>query len=94
VRALAGATGTPVGVPGDGRRPHAVEGVPFGSTVLLYTDGLLGDGHRPPDEVLGALAGVLATAGPDPEGVLDAVAAAVVDRDRADDVALLVVTLD
>jgi len=40
-RAGTGAVGVPIGVPADQDRPHHALSVPAGSTLLLYTDGLV-----------------------------------------------------
>ena len=41
VRLLTGATGVPIGVPAPEHRTHQSSTVPVGTTVLLYTDGLI-----------------------------------------------------
>lgn len=61
-----------------------------GSTVLLYTDGLVERRGRPLDEGLRLLAASATVSGDDPEGLVDSVLASLIGNDeRPDDIALL-----
>ena len=61
-----------------------------GSTILLYTDGLVERHGVPLDEGLGRLADIAAVAGDDPEELVDSVLAALIgDNERPDDIAVL-----
>jgi PAS domain S-box-containing protein len=64
--------------------------IPAGSLLALYTDGLIGAGHRDVDEGLQALCTVLAAGGPSLETTCDTVLHAMLDGQPADDIALLV----
>jgi GAF domain-containing protein/anti-sigma regulatory factor (Ser/Thr protein kinase) len=66
-----------------------------GTTLVLYTDGLVERRHEPLDEGLGRLADAVAAAPSDVEDLADHVIDTLVARaDSADDVALLVVAFD
>ncbi|WP_329561490.1 SpoIIE family protein phosphatase [Kitasatospora sp. NBC_01266] len=64
--------------------------LPAGSTLVLYTDGLVEDRERDIDEGLDRLAGALRQAGRAPEETCEAVLAALLPARPVDDVALLV----
>jgi serine phosphatase RsbU (regulator of sigma subunit) len=80
-----------MGLPG---RHDVVVDVPAGSTLVLYTDGLVERRDRPLEDGLRQLAGVLAaSSGADVEALCDAVLDAMVDGHAEDDVALMTVRL-
>ena len=61
-----------------------------GSTILLYTDGLVERHGVPLDDGLGRLADIAAVADDDPEELVDSVLAALIgDNERPDDIAVL-----
>ncbi|MER5427948.1 SpoIIE family protein phosphatase [Streptomyces sp. NPDC002588] len=69
----------------------AVEvGLPEGSQLVLYTDGLIEDRHRDVDVVLDELRGTLTHAGRTPEETCQAILDAVAPAHPCDDIALLV----
>lgn len=69
--------------------------LPHGSTLLLYTDGLVENRCQDIDVGLERLRAVAAQAGPhDPDRLCDAVVEALVSSDRSDDVAILAITRD
>jgi PAS domain S-box-containing protein len=69
--------------------------LPHGSTLLLYTDGLVEHRHQDIDVGLERLRRVSADAGArDPEQLCNAVVEALISSDRRDDVAILAVTRD
>jgi PAS domain S-box-containing protein len=66
-----------------------------GSTLVLYTDGLVERRHEPLDAGLARLAGAAASAPPDVEGFADHITECMLpDDQRNDDVAVLVVRFD
>jgi PAS domain S-box-containing protein len=74
-------------------RVETEEAVGPGTTLVLYTDGLVEHRGRDLDDGLAALERVLAEAPEDAQGVLDAVLAELADGELEDDVAVLVVRL-
>jgi PAS domain S-box-containing protein len=84
----------PLGVPGE-MAGEWIGHLPQGSTLLLYTDGLVEHRLQDIDVGLERLRLVAAGAGPrDPERLCNAVVDALVGSDRSDDVAILAVTRD
>ncbi|MBM9504270.1 SpoIIE family protein phosphatase/ATP-binding protein [Actinacidiphila acididurans] len=81
--------GPPLGIGGSPFVTTDVE-VPGGSTLLLYTDGLVEDRGRDIDESLDLLRTALSGATGDPERVCGSVLAAMLPHHPEDDVALLV----
>ncbi|MDQ2726991.1 MAG: serine/threonine-protein phosphatase [Actinomycetota bacterium] len=82
-----------IGAPQEGRRPHAFLTVPVGSTLLLYTDGLIDRRDRTIEDGLTQLAELVQLTGGPPEDLCDRITAEMADTDRADDVALLAIAL-
>jgi serine phosphatase RsbU (regulator of sigma subunit) len=81
--------GPPVGAPRTPRRTTVVD-LPVGSSLLLYTDGLVERRETPLDRRLEELRAVVAAGPKDPEAQLDHVVASMLgDRTGADDVALI-----
>jgi anti-sigma regulatory factor (Ser/Thr protein kinase) len=65
-----------------------------GSTIILYTDGLVERHGVPLDEGLGQLAAAASSVDDDPEELVDTVLAALIgDRERPDDIAVLAMRL-
>ncbi|MEV0390669.1 SpoIIE family protein phosphatase [Nonomuraea sp. NPDC050643] len=67
--------------------------LPPGSTLLLYTDGLVETRHQPLAERLSALCEALSGHGADPQDVCDRAMDAMAAHDSRDDIALLAVHL-
>lgn len=82
-----------IGAPQEGRRPHAFLTVPVGSTLLLYTDGLVDRRDRTIDEGLTQLAELVRLTDGPPEELCDRITTEMADKDRTDDVALLAIAL-
>ena len=95
VRFLDAARSLLIGVPGAHRRADARVAVPPGSTVLLYTDGLVERRNGGLEEGLQRLAEAVralpATATPD--ALCDAVLTNVAPASRTDDIAMLAVQI-
>ena len=91
---LSGARGTPLGA-GVGAGGQAIAELPPDGTLLLYTDGLVEERGRSPEEGIERLATIAgAWDGRDLPALCDEIVAAVHgDRDRPDDIALLAVAL-
>lgn len=91
VRYLEGGHSVLLGAPMTEERAEAAEALPPGTTVLLYTDGLVERRAAPIDEGLDWLADLVRahepTAGP--RALNDALLASLADQSLADDVALL-----
>ncbi|MGW6690908.1 SpoIIE family protein phosphatase [Streptomyces sp. NPDC054961] len=81
--------GPPLGLGGLPFETAEVE-LPPGSTLVLYTDGLVEDRHRDIDVVLGRLGQALARADRSPEETCEAVMEAMAPEHPTDDIALLV----
>jgi PAS domain S-box-containing protein len=93
IRFLDDARSALIGAPQEVRRPHAFLTVPVGSTLLLYTDGLIDRRDRTIDDGLTKLAELVRlTCGP-PEDLCDRITTEMADKDRTDDVALLAIAL-
>lgn len=90
-RFLEGGRSVPVGAGDTGLFAEAHETLPPGTTLLLYTDGLVERRDAPLSERLAELSKVAAAAGPDLTALCDEVVAALVGDAPADDVALLAV---
>jgi PAS domain S-box-containing protein len=92
---LDGGHGPALGVPGRGRRPEAVTSVPTGSTLLLYTDGLVERRDAVLDDGLDRLAAAAAArTSASLTALVDEVLVDVLGRHGADDdVAVLAVRL-
>jgi serine phosphatase RsbU (regulator of sigma subunit) len=92
-RLLDGAVGVPIGVPGPARREHESVSLAQGSTVLLYTDGLVETRDGDIDVGLAQLVERVAAhdAADGPQALVDRLLAA--RTDLTDDVALLAVQL-
>lgn len=94
VRALDGGLRTPVGIPAlEDHRVEAEAELPPGSTLVVYTDGLVERRDRTLKDGIAALEATLSAL---PEGLpaqetRDRLVAALVERDQEDDVCLLVV---
>jgi PAS domain S-box-containing protein len=83
-----------LGAPG-GSEGEWIGTMPKGSTLLLYTDGLVENRHQDIDVGLERLRAVAAEVGAhDPERLCNAAVDAMVGDDRSDDVAMLAVTRD
>jgi serine phosphatase RsbU (regulator of sigma subunit) len=83
-----------LGAPG-GSAGEWIGTMPRGSTLLLYTDGLVEHRHQDIDVGLERLRAVAAEVGAhDPERLCNAAVDAMVGDDRGDDVAMLAVTRD
>ncbi len=94
VQRLDGASSRLIGAPAPAlRRPRteAAIDLPVGSTLLLYTDGLVEGRHRDIDDGIEALRRVVAgeAVDLDPDGLCDAVIEAMVGDDQDDDIALV-----
>lgn len=79
-----------------GPRTNSAIWMPSGSTLVLYTDGLVERHRRHLDEGLGRLCRALAGTVPDatPDGLCDRVMEAMVDDGVTDDLALLVLQVE
>ena len=86
---LDGALSLPLGVDPCGGRTSATVTIPRGSTLLLYTDGLVEQRTRPLDEGLDRLRSVAAAAPSDLEAFCDSVLADMLPGGEPDDVAVL-----
>ncbi len=65
----------------------------MGSTLFLYTDGLIERRDRTLDDGLSQLAELVrVTTGP-PEALVDSITTEMADQDRTDDVALMAIVL-
>jgi serine phosphatase RsbU (regulator of sigma subunit) len=97
VRRLAGAASRVVGVSLTESRPRSEAAVelPAGSTLLLYTDGLIEAGNRDRDEGIDQLDAVVGAHDPTdgPDILCQRVLDAMVTAERADDIALLAIHL-
>jgi serine phosphatase RsbU (regulator of sigma subunit) len=87
-----------IGVISPGQQPRGEAGVPLapGSTLLLYTDGLVETRARPFDEGIDDLVRALAALAPNssPEDICDALLEAMVTPQPEDDVAVLTLRLN
>jgi len=91
---LEGARGLPMGVVPAAQFPEAAGRLDPGSTLLLYTDGLVERPGESIDEGLERLRGVVGQAPTDPELLVDHTLEGMLDQaDRTDDVAVLAVHL-
>lgn len=90
---LDGARSVLIGAPQEERRPHAFLMVPVGSTLLLYTDGLIERRDRTIDAGLTQLADLVRRIGGPPEDLCDRITTEMANADRTDDVALLAIAL-
>ena len=86
-----GAVGVPIGVPADQDRPHHALSVPAGSTLLLYTDGLVETRDGDIDSDLQRLLGQVGAHRPDhgPQALVDRLLMAFTNNH--DDIAILAV---
>jgi PAS domain S-box-containing protein len=84
-----------IGVPGGHTRFEGVEPMPRGSTLLLYTDGLLEIGHRPLEPGLDQLLAMMRAHDPaaGAEALCGEVLAGIEGQELVDDAALLAVRL-
>ena len=91
VRLLTGAIGVPIGVPATEQRTHQSSSVPVGTTVLLYTDGLIETRRGDIDCDVRRLLDLVATHRPadGPQALVDRVLSS--RAELTDDVALLAV---
>jgi serine phosphatase RsbU (regulator of sigma subunit) len=89
-RLLRHAPNLPLGIrPNEPRRDH-VEALPAGSTLLLYTDGLVEGRHRPVSQGLERLVAAAEKLGPLPlDQFCDSVIAGMSDAQTSDDIALI-----
>jgi serine phosphatase RsbU (regulator of sigma subunit) len=94
-RALASGASTMIGVPGEQRRNEAVEHLPLGSALLMFTDGLVERRGGDIEEELSQLAVQAAELWQrsTPQELCDALIATVRRSDQTDDAAALVVHL-
>jgi serine phosphatase RsbU (regulator of sigma subunit) len=92
---LDGAAGSPIGTSGaQPLRAAAAVALPKGSTLVLYSAGLVGSGQDP-DAGITALARVIASVpAADPELLADTIVADRLTRGSRDDAALLVIRVD
>ena len=91
---LEGGRGLPVGAAPDTNYVQDVVELPVGTTLLLYTDGLIERRDKTIDEGLAQLYAAAVEAPPDPERLLEHVLDSLVGAaDRRDDIALLAVRL-
>jgi PAS domain S-box-containing protein len=93
-RFLDGARSVLIGAPQEERRPHACLTVPVGSTLLLYTDGLVDRRHCAIDDCLSQLAELVRQTGGSPEELCDRITTEMAEDDRTDDIALLAIALN
>jgi serine phosphatase RsbU (regulator of sigma subunit) len=94
VEFLDGGSSILVGAPLGSPRPTTEMTLPEGTTLLLYTDGLVDSNDRPIDEGLACLLQLVERAGSvSPEQLCSRIAAEMVGAGRPDDVALLAVEL-
>jgi PAS domain S-box-containing protein len=91
---LEGARSVLIGAPQEGRRPHAFLTVPVGSTLLLYTDGLVDRRNSSIDDRLSQLAELVRQSGGSPEDLCDRITTEMAEDDRTDDIALLAIALN
>ncbi|MGB9378057.1 MAG: SpoIIE family protein phosphatase [Mycobacteriales bacterium] len=84
-----------IGAPSEHARAEAVENLPVGSTLLLYTDGLIELRHRSIDDGIADLLAVVKAHEPaaGAEALCSAVEASIDGKELTDDVALLAVRL-
>ena len=86
--------GLPLGAGPDTRYSHAVVELPVGTTIILYTDGLVERRGRTIDQGLEAVRQAAVDGPGEPEELVDHILGRVVgDAERGDDIALLVVRL-
>jgi serine phosphatase RsbU (regulator of sigma subunit) len=93
IRTLDAALSPVIGAPSvDAVRPEAELALPSGAVLVGYTDGLVEGRRRPIDDGIDLLRGVLRRTPADAtaEELCEAVLAGLVDDDREDDVAILV----
>jgi serine phosphatase RsbU (regulator of sigma subunit)/anti-sigma regulatory factor (Ser/Thr protein kinase) len=90
---LEGESSPPLGIRFDPGRAEVATTLEAGSTVLLYTDGLVEERGAPIDHGLERLREAVTEAPLDPESLCDRVLAALVDAAPGDDVALIAVQL-
>ncbi len=91
---LEGGRGLPLGAAPDTNYVQDVVELPVGTTLLLYTDGLIERRNKTIDEGLAQLFAAALEAPPDPERLLEHVLDSLVGAaDRRDDIALLAVRL-
>jgi anti-sigma regulatory factor (Ser/Thr protein kinase) len=88
-RFLRGARGVPIGAVGRSSYTEIETSMSAGATLLLYTDGLVSSRTRGLDRGLDDLVAALADPPSDREDLLDHVLAAVPDKAREDDLALV-----
>lgn len=97
VRQLTGASSRLIGAPLADAPPRseAAVALPVGSTLLLYTDGLVEHRNRDVTDGINQLGAVLATHPPggDLEGLCDRILTEMLGPDQDDDVALLALTI-
>lgn len=85
---------TPLGVVKDGIYAASVDTLLAGSTLLLYTDGLIEDRDTGIEEGLAKLAAVIDASEPSLDRLCETIIEAMVPEGRDDDVAVLAVRLD
>jgi serine phosphatase RsbU (regulator of sigma subunit)/CheY-like chemotaxis protein len=85
---------TPLGVEPAAVYTSTFETLPPGSTLLLFTDGLIEDRQTGIEDGLAALAAALTACDPAMEGLCGRIVDALVPEGRDDDVAILAVRLD
>jgi PAS domain S-box-containing protein len=90
-RYLEGGRGLPLGVTDDALYCEAATILTPGSTLLLYTDGIIESRTRPIDEGLAGLAAAAASGPTDLDELLDHLLDPVIADDPEDDVALLAI---
>jgi serine phosphatase RsbU (regulator of sigma subunit) len=95
---LSGAPSRLIGAPMDGLEPRseAAVSLPVGSTLLLFTDGLVEDRRLAADDGMAALTELVAgtVVGTHPEELAESITAAMLGPCQEDDVALLIVRID
>jgi len=91
---VTGGHGRLLGLPQSADRPvHGPEAIAPGSSVLMYTDGLLERAERAGEDGFEVLRGVVEGFAGSPDELCDRVTAAMVDDEPGDDVCLLAVTV-
>jgi serine phosphatase RsbU (regulator of sigma subunit)/anti-sigma regulatory factor (Ser/Thr protein kinase) len=91
---LEGGRSVPLGTAPDTTYPQDIVELPFGSTLILYTDGLIERRGESIDDSLRRLREAALAASPDPEGQVEHILAELVGHgERRDDIAVLAMRL-